>query len=235
MRVLAAPALWTAISAIVGMWFALPFAILIAMSLNKLTATLLDAICASSTQSFLPFLWRYCCWVNFWMNYPLKSSLLFTVLAPAIQSHELILTPVCGSFVKSPFGLLGTGMTVILVVMTATWLYSSAKKTDCHEQDSEHAHFNHNNHLDEGILAFLSCLLSNVEHHSDCEVALIAENLNVNKKPVEVDIIGDFNLSFHTLNRITEPFIQLLPVPLLATSFSGFTETYTLRGPPHLT
>ena len=113
--------------------------------------------------------------------------------------------------------------------------YSSAKKTDCHEQESEHAHFNHNNHLDEGILAFLSCLLSSVEHHSDCEVALVAENLNVNKKSVEVDIIGDFNLSFHTFNRTTEPIIQLVPFLLSTASFSGFTETYTLRGPPHLT
>ena len=112
--------------------------------------------------------------------------------------------------------------------------YGEAKSSNCHEQESEHAHFNHKDHLDEGLLAFLSCLLSNVEHHADCEVALIAKTLNVSKKSVEVDLIADFNFSFQTIHTFTEPIQQPVPIPIRVAAFSGFTESYSLRGPPNL-
>ncbi|WP_157454116.1 hypothetical protein [Crocinitomix catalasitica] len=109
--------------------------------------------------------------------------------------------------------------------------YEMTKISACSADNSEHDHISHDNHIDEGLMEYLSCLLSNVDHNTSCEIPFVSRTLKLKKQQIEVDIIADFDLPKFEITTTT---------PIKLTAADNVTIIYhqthgkvtSLRGPP---
>jgi hypothetical protein len=110
--------------------------------------------------------------------------------------------------------------------------YTKSKSADCYHTEGAQEHFAHQDHEDEGLLDFLSCLLSTMDNEASCHIPFVTSPFKLKRESVQVDLIADFNLSFSTFVPVeTFPNVQI-PIQLFCKELSGFTKVATLRGPP---